>query len=45
MGGEVGRDIHVFRNLVDNPTEAGIDAEAAFLLEFEKHMLEKHGIG
>ncbi len=43
-GGEVGRDIHVYRNLVDNPTEAGIDAEAAYLLNFEKEMLKKYNM-
>ncbi len=42
MGGEVGRDIKVWRNLVDRPTEEGIDAEAAFLLQFTKEMLAKH---
>lgn len=44
QGGEVGRDIHVFRDLIADPTEAGVDAEAAFLLDFEKKMLEKHSI-
>ena len=43
-GGEVSRDIHVYRNLVDNPTEAGIDAEAAYLLNFEKEMLKKYNM-
>lgn len=42
QGGEVGRDIHVFRDLVDNPCEATIDAEAAYLLHFEQDMLRKH---
>ena len=42
MGGEVGRDIHVFRDLVDNPSEARIDEEAAYLLNFEKEMLQKY---
>ncbi len=41
-GGEVGRDIHVYRNLVENPTEERIDAEAKYLLEFEKNMLKKY---
>ncbi len=44
QGGEVGRDIHVFRDLVENPCEATIDAEAAYLLNFEKEMLKKHGM-
>lgn len=42
QGGEVGRDIHVFRDLVDNPCEATIDAEAAYLLRFEQDMLRRH---
>lgn len=41
-GGEVGRDIHVYRNLVENPTEERIDAEAAYLLDFERKMLKKY---
>jgi len=43
MGGEVGRDIKVWRNLVDDTSEAGIDAEAEFLLNFKKEMLKKWG--
>ncbi len=42
MGGEVGRDIHVFRDLVENPCEAVIDGEAAFLLNFERNMIAKY---
>ena len=42
QGGEVGRDIHVFRDLVENPTEERIDAEAAYLLNFEKEMVKKY---
>lgn len=42
QGGEVGRDIHVFRDLVEDPCEATIDAEAAYLLHFEQDMLRKH---
>lgn len=41
QGGEVGRDIHVFRDLLENPTEEKIDAEAKYILEFEKAMLRK----
>ena len=41
-GGEVGRDIHVYRDLVDNPCEARIDEEAAYLLNFEREMIKKH---
>lgn len=44
QGGEVGRDIHVFRDLVENPCEETIDAEAAYLLNFEKEMLKKYGM-
>ena len=43
-GGEVGRDIHVYRNLVENPTEERIDEEAKYLLEFEKAMLKKYNM-
>ena len=43
-GGEVGRDIHVYRNLVENPTEARIDEEAKYLLNFEKDMLKKYNM-
>lgn len=42
QGGEVGRDIHVYRDLVENPSEKTIDAEAKFLLDFEKGMIQKH---
>ena len=44
MGGEVGRDIHVFRNLLENPTEERIDAEAEYLLNFERGMARKYGL-
>ncbi|MDO4273746.1 MAG: sugar phosphate isomerase/epimerase family protein [Eubacteriales bacterium] len=43
MGGEVGKDIKVWRNL-DIPTEESIDAEAAFLLNFEKQKLQQYGL-
>lgn len=36
MGGEVGRDIKVWRNLVADTSEAALDAEAARLLAFQK---------
>ena len=42
QGGEVGRDIHVFRDLVEDPCETTIDAEATYLLHFEQDMLRKH---
>ena len=41
-GGQVGRDIFVWRDLVDDTSEAAIDAEAAYLLKFEKDMLKKY---
>ena len=44
QGGEVGRDIHVYRDLVDNPCEARIDEEATYLLNFEKEMLKKYNM-
>jgi len=44
MGGEVGRDIHVFRDLIDNPSEERIDAEAKYILDFEKAMLKKYNL-
>lgn len=40
MGGEVGRDIKVWRNLVSDDSEAALDAEAAYLLEFQKSHLQ-----
>lgn len=42
QGGEVGRDIHVFRDLIPDVSEAAIDAEATYLLHFEQDMLRKH---
>ncbi len=39
MGGEVGRDIKVWRNLLEDTTEAALDAEAKYLLEFTKSKL------
>lgn len=44
QGGEVGRDIHVYRDLLEDPTEAKIDAEAKYLLDFEKAMLKKYNM-
>lgn len=43
-GGEVGRDIHVYRDLIDNPTEQELDKEAKYLLDFEKQMLKKYNM-
>lgn len=42
QGGEVGRDIHVFRDLIDNTSEKRIDEEASYLLNFEKEMVKKY---
>ena len=42
MGGEVGSDIKVWRNLIDDPTEEKVDNEARFLLSFEKEMIQKY---
>lgn len=44
QGGEVGKDIHVFRDLIENPTEARIDEEARYLLNFEKAMMKKYNM-
>ncbi len=44
QGGEVGRDIKVFRDLLADPTEAKIDAEAKYILDFERAMLTKYGM-
>lgn len=43
-GGEVGRDIYVWRNLVDDITESALDQEARFMLTFEKNMMNKWGM-
>ncbi|MCP1103649.1 D-psicose/D-tagatose/L-ribulose 3-epimerase [Aequitasia blattaphilus] len=42
MGGEVGRDIKVWRNLLEDTSEANLDKEAKGLLEFQKKMAEKY---
>ena len=41
-GGEVGRDIYVWRNLEKSVTEDDLDAEAIYLLEFERAMMKKY---
>ena len=43
-GGEVGRDIYVWRNLEKDLSEAALDAEARNLLESEKNLLTKYGM-
>ena len=42
MGDEVGYDIRVWRPILENPTEARLDDEAKFLLNFTKDMLKKY---
>ena len=42
MGGEVGRDIHTYRNLIADTSESVIDKEAEYLLNFEKTMIAKY---
>lgn len=44
MGDEVGYDIRVWRPILENPTEARLDDEAAYLLRFTKEMLNKYGM-
>ncbi len=44
MGGEVGLDIRTWRDLVADTSEAAIDAEAKYLLDFEKAMLTKYNM-
>ncbi len=44
MGDEVGYDIRVWRNILENPTEERLDEEAKFLLEFTKGMINKYGL-
>lgn len=43
-GGEVGRDICVWRNLEKDVSENCLDAEAAHMLEFERELLARHGV-
>ena len=43
-GGQVGRDIYVWRNLIDNTDEVSLDIEALNMLIFEKKMLKKWGL-
>ncbi len=44
MGGEVGRDIKVWRNL-EKISEEFLDQEADYLLNYEKAMLKKYNMG
>lgn len=43
-GGEVGRDIYVWRDLENDVSEAALDSEAKYMLDFEKAMLEKYNL-
>ncbi len=40
-GGEVGRDIYVWRDLIKDVSEAKLDEEAKYMLNFEKDMMAK----
>ncbi len=40
MGGEVGRDIYVWRNLMPDVSEEALDKEAKYLLDFTKDMMK-----
>ncbi len=44
IGGEVGYDIRVWRDIIDNPTEEVLDAGAVELLNFTKKMLTKYNL-
>lgn len=44
MGDEVGYDIRVWRNIMDDPTEKKLDDGAVELLNFTKKMLKKYKI-
>ena len=40
MGGEVGRDIYVWRNLMSDVSEQALDKEAKYILDFAKEMMK-----
>lgn len=44
QGGEVGRDIFVWRDMEEDMSEAYRDKEARYLLEYEKNMLKKYNM-
>ena len=44
MGGEVGKDIKVWRPLIADSSEANLDEEAKYLLAFTKNMLKKYNM-
>ncbi len=43
-GGEVGRDIFVWRDLLPDISELALDEEVKFMIEFEKSMMKKWGL-
>ena len=43
-GGEVGRDIFVWRDLLSDTSEKALDEEAKFMLNFERKMIKKWGL-
>ena len=43
-GGEVGRDCYVWRDLEKQIDEASLDAEARYMLDYEKKLLTKYGM-
>ncbi|MBO4941223.1 MAG: sugar phosphate isomerase/epimerase [Clostridia bacterium] len=43
-GGEVGRDIYVWRNLEKDTSEEALDKEAKYMLEYEKSLLTKYNM-
>ena len=43
-GGEVGRSIYIWRDLMEDTSEAALDREAVDMLAFEKSMMEKWGM-
>ena len=44
MGDEVGYDIRVWRDILENPTEQRLDDAAVELLNFTKNMMNKYGM-
>ena len=44
MGGEVGLDIRTWRDQVEDTSEAALDKEAKYLLDFTKSMLKKYNM-
>ena len=44
QGGEVGRDIFVWRDLEEDMSQEYRDKEAKYLLEYERNMLKKYGM-